>query len=253
MSHYLKIAIYTLTAGVLVTGFSGCASKQKRYKKGTPGTMKTYCVRGKTYNPDYVRLGQKMRGISSWYGPNFHGKRTSNGEVYNMYARTAAHKTWPMNTMVKVTNLQNGRSTVVRINDRGPFVNGRIIDCSYLAGKEIGLDRMGIAKVQIEVLGFAGKIHLPAVAAKKTPKAEERVKLTNFGIQVGAFRRLEGAKIYRQRYAQEDSRYKPIVKHMYDEEGTPIYRVWLMGFETEEAARDFRACHNLPGAFIVRN
>jgi len=220
--------------------------------------MRTYCVRGKTYSPTYVRVGQKMRGISSWYGPNFHGKMTSNGERYNMHARTAAHKTWPMNTMVKVSNLQNGKSTIVRINDRGPFVKGRIIDCSYAAGKEIGLDRMGIAKVQIEVLGFAGKIQKPATAPvasveKKVPQAEEKVMLTNFGLQVGAFRRLEGAEEYKRRHAALDPRYKAIIKHMHDEAGTPIYRVWLMGFTTEDEARDFRACHNMPGAFIVRN
>ena len=256
MHVYGKTVISVILFGLMAIGFGGCAQK-KKYKKRSPATMRTYCVQGKTYSPNYVRVGQKMRGISSWYGPNFHGKQTSNGERYNMHARTAAHKTWPMNTMVKVTNLQNGKSTIVRINDRGPFVKGRIIDCSYAAGKEIGLDRMGIAKVQIQVLGFAGKIQAPvapaATAAKKTPATEQKVLLTNFGIQVGAFRRLEGAKIFERRHASLDPRYKPIIKHMHDEEGTPIYRVWLMGFSTEEEARDFRACHNMPGAFIVRN
>jgi len=261
MHIYHKTVIAILLFGFLIIGFGGCAQKKKykKHKKRSPATMRTYCVRGKTYSPDYVRIGQKMRGISSWYGPNFHGKQTSNGERYNMHARTAAHKTWPMNTMVKVTNLQNGKSTIVRINDRGPFVKGRIIDCSYAAGKEIGLDRMGIAKVQIQVLGFAGKIQAPAAPAatgtvkKSIPEREQKVLLTNFGIQVGAFRRLEGAKVYKQRHASLDPRYKPVIKHMHDEEGTPIYRVWLMGFSTEEEARDFRACQNMPGAFIVRN
>ena len=189
MRIYQKSVIFVFLMGIVMAGFSGCAQKKRYKKKHSPATMRTYCVRGKTYSPNYVHVGQKMRGISSWYGPNFHGKKTSNGETYNMRARTAAHKTWPMNTMVKVTNLQNGRSTVVRINDRGPFVKGRIIDCSYTAGREIGLDRMGIAKVQIEVLGFAGKIRAPApAAAKKRPEAEERVMLTDFGVQVGACR-----------------------------------------------------------------
>ena len=247
-------AIIFLLTSILLLSFSGCASKKpkKSYKKGTPATQRSYNVRGKRYHPTYVRLGQKMNGISSWYGPNFHGKMTSNGEKYNMHARTAAHKTWPMNTMVKVSNLQNGKSTVVRINDRGPFVKGRIIDCSYKAGKEIGLDRMGIAKVQIKVLGFTGKIQTPATA-KKLPKSAQEVRLTNFGIQVGAFRRLEGAEIYKLRHASLDERYKPVIKHMHDEEGIPLYRVWLMGFASEEEARDFRDQHGLPGAFIVRN
>jgi rare lipoprotein A len=246
-----KLILVFLLLAVMMAGFSGCTSK-KRYKKGTPATMRTYCVYGKTYKPTYVRLGQKMKGVSSWYGPNFHGKTTSNGERYNMHARTAAHKTWPMNTMVKVTNIQNGKSTIVRINDRGPFVKGRIIDCSYAAGKEIGLNRMGIAKVQIEVLGFAGKVQTHA-AARRLPKAKQMVMLTNFGVQVGAFRRLEGAEIYKERYSHLDLRYKPVIKKMHDEEGIRIYRVWLMGFASEEEARDFMACNHLPGSFIVRN
>jgi len=255
MRLYRKIAVYTLICGVIAAGFGGCASK-KKYKKGTPATMKTYCVRGKSYSPDYVRVGQKMRGISSWYGPNFHGKKTSNGETYNMHARTAAHKTWPMNTMVKVTNLQNGKSTIVRINDRGPFVRGRIIDCSYTAGKEIGLDRMGIAKVEIEVLGFAGKIIKPAAARKKPKKKKkvtEEVLLTNFGIQLGAFNRLSGARALERRHAGLYEGHKMLIKKTQNDDGRSIYRVWLMGFETEEEAQDFIACNNLRGAFTVRN
>ncbi|MEA3491502.1 MAG: septal ring lytic transglycosylase RlpA family protein [Campylobacterota bacterium] len=243
-------AILSLIISLLILNFTGCASK--KYKNGTPATQKSYKIKGKRYHPTYVRLGQKMRGVSSWYGPNFHGKQTSSGERYNMHARTAAHKTWPMNTMVKVSNLQNGKSTIVRINDRGPFVRGRIIDCSYRAGKEIGLDRMGIAKVQIKVLGFAGKIQT-LTTVKRLPKSKQRIRLTNFGIQVGAFRRLEGAKIYKRSHASLDSRYRSVIKKMHDEEGTPLYRVWLMGFASEEEAMDFRDQHGLAGAFIVRN
>jgi rare lipoprotein A len=195
-----------------------------------------------------------MKGISSWYGPNFHGKYTSNGEVYNMHARTAAHKTWPMDTMVRVKNLQNGKSTVVRINDRGPFVRGRIIDCSYKAGKEIGLDRMGIAKVSIQVVGFAGKVQSAAtIAQRKRTKTETRIKLSNFGVQVGAFKRYAGAQVYKRKYATLDSRYKPVIKKFSDVDGKPLYRVWLMGFGSEQEARDFKNCNDLEGAFIVRN
>jgi len=218
--------------------------------------MKCYTVRGKRYSPTYVKVGQVMKGVSSWYGPNFHGKRTSNGEVYNMHARTAAHKTWPMDTMVKVKNLQNGKSTIVRINDRGPFVRGRIIDCSYTAGKEIGLDRMGIAKVAIQVVGFAGKVQSAAAIAKsKKTKTETRVMLSNFGVQVGAFKRREGAEITRKMFASMYKKYKPFVKafNNVDGSGEVMYRVWLMGFGSEQEARDFKDCNNLEGAFIVRN
>jgi len=255
---------FLLSAAILFSSmlFTGCASKKKAAYKATGhtsaarqrSTMRSYKVRGKRYTPTYVEVGQKMKGISSWYGPNFHGKYTSNGERYNMHARTAAHKTWPMDTMVRVRNLQNGKSTIVRINDRGPFVRGRIIDCSYKAGKEIGLDRMGIAKVQIEVVGFAGKVQSDAAIAKaRRENTETRVRLTNFGVQVGAFRRYEGAKIYRRKYANLHPKYKPVIKKFSDVDGAPLYRVWLMGFDSEDEARDFKNTHNMPGAFIVRN
>ena len=96
-----------------------------------------------------VKTGNIYRGIASWYGPNFHGKKTSNGEWYDMYAMTAAHKTLPFGTLVKVNNLENGKSVVVKINDRGPFVRGRIIDLSKSAFIAIGDSRKGIIKVQI--------------------------------------------------------------------------------------------------------
>ena len=244
--------------------FTGCSSRSKvkpyktKYtsKARHKSTMKCYTVRGKRYSPTYVKVGQVMKGVSSWYGPNFHGKRTSNGEVYNMHARTAAHKTWPMDTMVKVKNLQNGKSTIVRINDRGPFVRGRIIDCSYTAGKEIGLDRMGVAKVSIQVVGFAGKIQSAAKIAKsKKTKTETRVMLSNFGVQVGAFKRREGAEVTRKMFAAMYTKYKPVVKafNNVDGSGEVMYRVWLMGFGSEQEARDFKDCNNLEGAFIVRN
>ncbi len=217
-------------------------------------TMRSYNVRGKRYHPTYVEVGQVMKGISSWYGPNFHGKHTSNGEVYNMHARTAAHKTWPMDTMVRVRNLQNGKSTVVRINDRGPFVSGRVIDCSYAAGKEIGLDKMGIAKVSVEVLGFAGKIQvLPKNVSHKKAQAVKRIALSNFGLQVGAFMQERGAKIYQAKYANKYLRYKPIIKHFNTRNSNSLYRVWLMGFGSEEEARDFKYKNDLNNAFTVRN
>ena len=93
-------------------------------------------------------------GYASWYGPRFHGRRTASGEIYDMNALTAAHKTLPFGTLVRVTNLQNGKSVVVRINDRGPYVKGRIIDLSAAAAKKIGLDKSGVAKVKLEIIGY---------------------------------------------------------------------------------------------------
>lgn len=91
-------------------------------------------------------------GIASWYGPGFHGKRTANGEIYDMYAMTAAHKTLPFGTIVRVVDLDTGRSVVVRINDRGPFVKGRIIDLSYAAAQELGMVKKGLAKVGLKIV-----------------------------------------------------------------------------------------------------
>ena len=255
------LLIIILTASTLFTGCSQkadvakepCATKYTS-KARHKATMRSYKVLGKRYHPTYVEVGQVMHGISSWYGPNFHGKCTSNGEVYDMHARTAAHKTWPMDTMVRVNNLKNGKSTIVRINDRGPFVRGRIIDCSYTAGKEIGLDKMGIAKVSVEVLGFAGKVESAAsIAKQKREHTQKRIVLSNFGVQVGAFRRHEGAKTYQRKYSALYTRYNTIVRRFDDIDGSPLYRVWLMGFGSEEEARDFKNNNDLEGAFIVRN
>ena len=119
-------------------------------------TMRPYTINGKTYYPTSVNVGDIASGMASWYGPKFHGKKTSNGEIYNMNAMTAAHKTLPMNTIVKVTNLRNNRITQVRINDRGPFVAGRIIDLSKAAAGKIDMLGSGTAPVKLEVVGFYG-------------------------------------------------------------------------------------------------
>ena len=247
------------SVAVLMTGgMSGCSSK--RYTK--PGhtskarhkaTMRSYRVRGKTYHPTYVKVGDTMRGIASWYGPDFHGKETSNGEQYNMHAMTAAHKTWPMDTMVRVQNLDNGRSAVVRINDRGPFVQGRVIDCSYAAGKKLGLDKTGVARVKLTVLGFAGKIYRPTEAQKEAHAPAPQVELSDFGIQVGAFRRYEGARSYQRRYGALVEPPKRVVIRKFMVDGAPLYRVWVMGFGSADEAKDFIRDHDIPGAFLVRN
>jgi len=116
------------------------------YKVGTP-----YEVAGKWYYPaeDY---GYREEGIASWYGPGFNGKRTANGEVYDMNAMTAAHKTLPMPSVVQVINLENNRSIKVRINDRGPFVDGRIIDLSRRAAQLLDVERQGTARVLVELI-----------------------------------------------------------------------------------------------------
>ena len=102
--------------------------------------------------PQVAQNNKQITGTASWYGPGFHGRRTANGERFNQNALTAAHRTLPFGTRVKVTNLSNNRSVVVRINDRGPYSGGRIIDLSAAAAREIGMINSGVARVRIEVL-----------------------------------------------------------------------------------------------------
>jgi rare lipoprotein A len=116
-------------------------------------TGKPYKIAGHWYYPLTTADGYNETGIASWYGTKFHGKKTANGERYDMYAMSAAHKTLPLPTMVRVTSLDNGRSVVVRVNDRGPFVKSRVIDLSYAAAKTLGYDNAGTASVRVEVLG----------------------------------------------------------------------------------------------------
>lgn len=121
------------------------------YKK-IPAHYRPYVVFGKQYYPLFDARGYVETGIASWYGPSFHGKRTSNGEIYNMNAETAAHKTLPMGTIVRVTNLENNRSMILRINDRGPFVGDRIIDLSKTAAHRLGIYQKGTGLVKVEVV-----------------------------------------------------------------------------------------------------
>lgn len=100
---------------------------------------------------------QEHEGLASYYGAEFHGRQTANGDIYNMYAMTAAHRTLPFNTWILVTNLDNGKQVTVRINDRGPFIKGRIIDLSYGAAQKIGMVGIGTAKVRLEVLELGGQ------------------------------------------------------------------------------------------------
>ncbi len=130
-----------------------------RYKVGSP-----YTIKGKKYYPA-VDYNYNKKGVASWYGPNFHGKMTANGEIYNQNDLTAAHKTLPLPSIVRVTNLENGRSLVVRVNDRGPYAHGRIIDMSKRAAELLGFKNNGVAKVRVKVLEQESRV--VAQAAKQ--------------------------------------------------------------------------------------
>ncbi len=212
-------------------------------------TMRPYTVMGKRYCPSVVRVGENFRGRASWYGPNFHGKKTSNGETYSMWQMTAAHKTLPMNTVLKVTNEDNGRSVVVRINDRGPFVGTRIIDLSKKAATELDMLKSGTANVRLEVLGFnkKGETHITKTSIQKDMK--EQV-VGEYALQIGSFGKIEGAITTQQRYNNASGRYKTIIKDI-DNGEKRLFKVFLTGFQGEEEARDYMAEH-FAGAFIVR-
>lgn len=120
--------------------------------KSASGNPESYEVLGKRYRVLDTSAGYRERGIASWYGEKFHGRRTSSGVPYDMYRMTAAHKTLPLPTYVRVTNLENGRSVVLRVNDRGPFIEGRIIDVSFVAAQKLGLVGPGTARVEVEAL-----------------------------------------------------------------------------------------------------
>ena len=118
----------------------------------TPDKTKTIIKKPGKKTKKYDRSKKVLKGISSYYGPKFHGKLTANGEVYDMYGLTAAHKTLPLNTIVRVTNLNNDKSLILRINDRGPYVGDRILDCSYGAAKKLDFVQSGTTDVRIEVI-----------------------------------------------------------------------------------------------------
>lgn len=177
MSIVFERSALRLLLVVLISILAGCA-KQSRYhveqdygpavavdvshvpdavpqwEPYSRGANKPYKVLGKHYNVLPTSNDFRQQGIASWYGHKFHGHLTSNGETYDMYAMTAAHKTLPIPCYVKVTNKDNGRSVIVRVNDRGPFHEGRVIDLSYAAASKLGYVDKGTANVYIEAINF---------------------------------------------------------------------------------------------------
>ena len=204
---------------VLLSQLWSCSKKEVRYEPFEPGKM----VR-------YREVGQ-----ASWYGEEYHGRKTANGETYDMYAMTAAHRTLPFHTRVRVSNLENGKKVELRINDRGPFISGRIIDLSYSGARAIGMLEKGTAKVNIEAMGSADPFSIKG----------------NFAIQVGAFAERENA----ERFQRElEKKYSHVHTVLWESNVRRLYRVRLGGFRTEAEARqasDSLRKENLSG-FVVR-
>lgn len=188
------------------------------------GNPPYYVVNGRRYVVLDSATGFYERGIASWYGPDFHGKSASSGERYDMHAMTAAHKTLPLPSYVRVTNLENGRSAVVRVNDRGPFVDNRVIDLSFAAATRLGIVQRGTAPVEIVAIepGEAG-----AVIADAGPRAV--AGKPRFYLQTGAFSQRENAERMRQRLLL--ARLGPVDIRSEPNGRQTVHKVWVGPFD----------------------
>jgi rare lipoprotein A len=214
---------------VLLSCATGCLHHHK-----PPSSVQTTPPPPGALGTPAAPIVQGEEGIASWYGHPYHGRRSASGEIYNMYDMTAAHRTLPFGTQVRVHDLENGRDVTVRINDRGPFVEGRIIDLSYAAAQSMGMP--GLARVRLEILGV-GMTPGPPV----------------FAVQVGAFR--DPANAGRLKAVIEAS-YAPVVIVSYDRGDGLFYRV-RVGHEASEAgamelAEKIRSASLASQTFVIR-
>jgi rare lipoprotein A len=186
------------------------------------GNSSPYRVNGGTYYVMKSAQGYRERGIASWYGRKFHGRRTANGEVFNAYAASAAHRSLPIPSYVQVTNLENGRSMTVRVNDRGPFHPDRIIDLSYAAAVRLGFDSQGTAPVEVVALSVDGSEDLRYDAANRQEAPD--VGPTSYRyIQVGAFSQRSAAHELSSRLRLQMEAPVRVSEIMLDD--SPLYRV----------------------------
>lgn len=215
--------------------------------KSPPATQRPYVIKGKKYYPIPSSDGFKQRGLASWYGKDFHGRMTSNGETYDMYSMTAAHKTLPMNTMLLVKNKENGKKLVVRVNDRGPFVNGRIIDLSYKAADQLGVVSNGTAKVELIALA-EGKVNkqggAPILIYTDMSTGE-------FYVQIGAFAQKINAIKLQKRFT--DAGHTTIIQKYFGPKKV-LYRVQVYAGKTLTKAKKAEKAlheHGYAGSFII--
>lgn len=204
---------------------------ENRTRAGNPDM---YEVMGRRYHVLTDSKGFRQRGIASWYGTKFHGKKTANGEIYDMFAMTAAHKTLPIPSYVKVTNLQNQRSVIVRINDRGPFHDNRIIDLSYAAAVKLGVQQAGTGFVELKTV----EPQSPQVEAKLTERAKTSLNERLY-LQIGAFSNRFNARQLQQKVAtlpMAAARLK-----VEPNQGDTLYKVQLGPVATVELADQINA------------
>jgi rare lipoprotein A len=219
----LRRTARVIAAGIVVLLSSGCLHRHHHIaaRAAPPGAV-TPIIQGE-------------EGIASWYGHPYHGRPTASGEIYNMYDMTAAHRTLPFGTRVKIHDLENGYDVDVRINDRGPFIEGRIIDLSYAAAQAMHMP--GIAQVRLEILGFGEAALVPGI----------------FAVQVGAFRNQSNAERLKKSI---ETQFGPVIIQDFDRGDGLFYRVRVGRESTEDAARslaeNLRKASLATETFVVR-
>lgn len=202
------------------------------------GNPESYVVNGQRYHTLASSAGFVQRGVASWYGREFHGRKTSSGEIYDMYQMTAAHTQLPLPSYVEVTNLRNGRSVVLKVNDRGPFHDDRVIDLSYVAARKLDMIADGTATVEVRAIDGAGS-RLPPVRLVTTEQPEVELSAAapagSLFLQVAAFRSLENAESLRARLALRLAMAARITEAVAGNE--VLYRVQLGPFENAAMAK----------------
>jgi rare lipoprotein A len=199
------------------------------------GNPDYYDVFGQRYYPLKSSLGFAERGVASWYGPTFHGKRASSGETYDMYQMTAAHRTLPLPTYVEVVNLENNRRVVLKVNDRGPFVDNRVIDLSYVAALKLGVVGRGTAPVEVRAIDPRGPMLAARPSSKSVMPAKKAEKQAmSFYLQVGAFEDMGKARqiSHEIREAVQET----VRIHQAQGIPKPLYRVQVGPFVNVEVA-----------------
>ncbi len=214
------------------------------------GPNRPYTVMGKSYVPDTSGQPYRKQGVASWYGRKFHGKKTSNGERYDMFAMTAAHTTLPIPSYVRVTRVSNGRSVIVRVNDRGPFLHERVIDLSYAAAHRLGMIGPGSAEVIVERItpeqiraGTWATSNVTAVTAIDEPRQQAVAVASRTGdqvasrspvfLQIGAFQDESNARALAAKAATQMPGNLPVEV---DESKPQLYRVRIGPFANREQA-----------------
>jgi len=210
-------------SGVQITAADVKDAVPRNEPRASYGNHSPYEVFGKKYRVMDSASGYKESGVASWYGTKFHGRRTSSGEPYDMHLATAAHKTLPLPTYAEVTNLDNGKKVVVKINDRGPFKDSRLIDMSYGAAIRLDMIGKGTANVEVRVIDTS---NMPQATASELRVASVTGGDETVFLQMGAYGQIDGAEELVGRLEGVDL--KPASIH----EGNSMYRVWIGPYTT---------------------